>query len=162
MRFDRFTERAQDAATRAYEIVRRYGHTQVDTEHVFLALLEQQDGAVPQILVALNIEGATDFVLDVGDQRVLNRPNAAIGDLGVSPGIMSILGIDGDTNDLDAALLKLLKAVVKGNQFGWADKGKVERIEKDNRGLPLDIAAQVEVFDDLTIAQHGGCGEIRG
>ena len=102
-----------------------------------------------------------DLMLDVGDQRVLNRPNAAIGDLGVSPGIMSKLGIDGDTNDLDAALLKLLKAVVKGNQFGWADKGKVERIEKDNRGLPLDTAAQVEVIDDLTIASHGGCGEIR-
>jgi ATP-dependent Clp protease ATP-binding subunit ClpA len=38
MRFDRFTERAQDAAARAYEIVQRYQHTQVDTEHIFLAL----------------------------------------------------------------------------------------------------------------------------
>ena len=58
MRFDRFTERAQDAAARAYEIVQRYGHSQVDTEHVFLALLEQQDGAVPQILTALNADTA--------------------------------------------------------------------------------------------------------
>ncbi len=58
MRFDRFTERAQDAAARAYEIVQRYGHSQVDTEHVFLALLEQQDGAVPQILAALNTDVA--------------------------------------------------------------------------------------------------------
>ena len=58
MRFDRFTERAQDAAARAYEIVQRYGHSQVDTEHVFLALLEQQDGAVPQILAALNTDTA--------------------------------------------------------------------------------------------------------
>ena len=33
MRFDRFTERAQDAAARAYEILQRYGHNQVDTEH---------------------------------------------------------------------------------------------------------------------------------
>ncbi len=58
MRFDRFTERAQDAAARAYEIVQRYGHSQVDTEHVFLALLEQQDGAVPQILAHLNADTA--------------------------------------------------------------------------------------------------------
>ncbi len=50
MRFDRFTERAQDAAARAYKIVQSYGHTQVDTEHIFLALLEQNDGAVPRIL----------------------------------------------------------------------------------------------------------------
>ena len=58
MRFDRFTERAQAAAARAYEIVQRYGHSQVDTEHVFLALLEQQDGAVPQILAHLNADTA--------------------------------------------------------------------------------------------------------
>ena len=37
MRFERFTERAQDAAARAYEILQRYGHTQVDTEHILLA-----------------------------------------------------------------------------------------------------------------------------
>ena len=40
MRFDRFTERAQDAAMRAYEILQRYQHSQADTEHLFLALLE--------------------------------------------------------------------------------------------------------------------------
>ncbi|MCP4423148.1 MAG: AAA domain-containing protein [Chloroflexi bacterium] len=56
MRFDRFTERAQDAAARAYEIVQRYKHTQVDTEHLFLALLEQNDGAVPQLLNELNVD----------------------------------------------------------------------------------------------------------
>ncbi|MDX1662713.1 MAG: AAA family ATPase [Candidatus Promineifilaceae bacterium] len=56
MRFDRFTERAQDAAARAYEIVQRYGHTQVDTEHFFLALLEQNDGVVPQLLERLNVD----------------------------------------------------------------------------------------------------------
>ena len=34
MRFDRFTEKAQEAAMRAYEILQRYKHTQVDTEHI--------------------------------------------------------------------------------------------------------------------------------
>jgi ATP-dependent Clp protease ATP-binding subunit ClpC len=56
MRFDRFTERAQDAAARAYDIVQRYGHTQVDTEHMFLALLEQRDGVVSQILDNLSVD----------------------------------------------------------------------------------------------------------
>ena len=53
MRFDRFTEKAQEAAMRAYEILQRYKHTQVDTEHVFLALLQQDGGAVPQIMKQL-------------------------------------------------------------------------------------------------------------
>jgi ATP-dependent Clp protease ATP-binding subunit ClpC len=56
MRFDRFTERAQDAANRSIEILQRYGHNQVDTEHLLLALLEQPDGVVPQILEKLNAD----------------------------------------------------------------------------------------------------------
>ena len=56
MRFDRFTERAQDAAARAYEILQRYGHNQIDTEHILLALLEQPDGLVPQILEKTNVD----------------------------------------------------------------------------------------------------------
>ncbi len=56
MRFDRFTERAQDAATRAYEILQRYGHNQVDTEHIMLALLEQPDGVVPQLLERMSAD----------------------------------------------------------------------------------------------------------
>ncbi len=50
MRFDRFTERAQDAAMRAYEVLQRYGHTQVDTEHLLMALIEQPEGVIPEIL----------------------------------------------------------------------------------------------------------------
>jgi len=50
MRFDRFTERAQDVAMRAYEVLQRFGHSQVDTEHVFLAMLEQPDGVSSQII----------------------------------------------------------------------------------------------------------------
>jgi ATP-dependent Clp protease ATP-binding subunit ClpC len=54
MRFDRFTERAQEAAQRAAEIMQQYGHTQIDTEHILLALIEQPDGVIPQILENLN------------------------------------------------------------------------------------------------------------
>jgi ATP-dependent Clp protease ATP-binding subunit ClpC len=76
MRFDRFTERAQDAAVRATEILQRYGHNQVDTEHILLALLEQNDGVIPQILERLNV--------DVGvmrarlDEILRQSPKAAI------------------------------------------------------------------------------------
>ncbi len=55
MRFDRFTERAQDAAARAYEILQRYGHNQVDTEHILLALLEQPEGVILTIMERMNI-----------------------------------------------------------------------------------------------------------
>lgn len=56
MRFDRFTERAQEAATRAAEIIQRYGHNQIDAEHILLAMIEQPQGVVSQILEILKVE----------------------------------------------------------------------------------------------------------
>lgn len=56
MRFDRFTERAQEAAQRAAEIIQRYGHNQIDTEHILLALIEQPEGVITQILEILKID----------------------------------------------------------------------------------------------------------
>ncbi|MEZ4674432.1 MAG: Clp protease N-terminal domain-containing protein [Caldilineaceae bacterium] len=60
MRFDRFTEKAQEAM-RAYEILQHYKHTQVDTEHMFLALMQQEDGTIPTILQ--QIEANTDIIV---------------------------------------------------------------------------------------------------
>ncbi|HKJ27590.1 MAG TPA: AAA family ATPase [Anaerolineales bacterium] len=56
MRFDRFTERAQEAAQRAAEIIQRYGHNQIDTEHILLALIEQPDGVISQLLEIMNVD----------------------------------------------------------------------------------------------------------
>jgi ATP-dependent Clp protease ATP-binding subunit ClpC len=55
MNFNRFTERAQEAASRAAEIIQRYGHNQIDTEHILLALIEQPQGVITQILEILKI-----------------------------------------------------------------------------------------------------------
>jgi ATP-dependent Clp protease ATP-binding subunit ClpC len=104
MRFDRFTERAQDAAARAYEIVQRYGHTQVDTEHLFLALLEQQDGAVPQILEQLNVSPSD--IVDRLDQELRSTPKVAVygggvGQVFYTPRIRTVLELaQGEANRL--------------------------------------------------------------
>jgi len=76
MRFDRFTERAQDAAQRAAEIIQRYGHNQIDTEHILLALIEQPQGVITQILEKMNIdiEALTDRI----DQQLRSSPKANI------------------------------------------------------------------------------------
>ncbi len=76
MRFDRFTERAQDAAARAYELVQRYNHTQVDTEHLLLALLDQADGMVAQILAQLNADMAA--IQERVDQELRRTPKVAV------------------------------------------------------------------------------------
>jgi ATP-dependent Clp protease ATP-binding subunit ClpC len=76
MRFERFTERAQDAAARAYEILQRYGHNQVDTEHILLALLEQPEGVISQILEKLGVDIAA--MRSRLDEILRASPKAAI------------------------------------------------------------------------------------
>jgi ATP-dependent Clp protease ATP-binding subunit ClpC len=76
MRFDRFTERAQDAAARAYEILQRYGHNQIDTEHILLALLEQPEGVIPQMLEKMSVD--QDSVRYKLDEMLKASPKAAI------------------------------------------------------------------------------------
>jgi ATP-dependent Clp protease ATP-binding subunit ClpC len=76
MRLDRFTERAQDAAQRAVEIMARYGHTQVDVEHILVALLEQPEGVIPQILERLGVD--VDQVQQRLDDVLRASPKAGI------------------------------------------------------------------------------------
>ncbi|MFP4345330.1 MAG: ATP-dependent Clp protease ATP-binding subunit [Anaerolineales bacterium] len=56
MRFDRFTERAQQAAQQAVELMTRYGHSQVDVEHLLLALIQQPEGTVSELLRDMGAE----------------------------------------------------------------------------------------------------------
>lgn len=56
MRFERFTERAQDAFARAHEIIQRYRHSQLDAEHLLLALIEQTGGAVQTIFEKIHVD----------------------------------------------------------------------------------------------------------
>lgn len=76
MRFDRFTERAQDAAQRAAEIIQRYGHNQIDTEHILLALIEQPQGVITQILEKLNVD--IDSLTELIDNQLRGTPKANI------------------------------------------------------------------------------------
>src|SRR5919202_845127 len=57
MRFDKFTERAQDAIARAQDIMMRYKHSQLDVEHMLLALIEQPEGVITQVLNILQVDG---------------------------------------------------------------------------------------------------------
>src|ERR1700678_897811 len=50
MDFNRFTEKLQEAVRAAQAIAVQHGNQQIDTEHLLLALLEQQGGLAPSIL----------------------------------------------------------------------------------------------------------------
>ncbi|PIZ26303.1 MAG: Clp protease, partial [Chloroflexi bacterium CG_4_10_14_0_8_um_filter_57_5] len=97
MRFDRFTERAQEAAQRGAEIIQRYGHNQIDTEHILLALIEQPGGVIPQILQNLNIN--TNQLSERLDQTLRMSPKANIfggggaGQIFITPRVKRIIDL---------------------------------------------------------------------
>jgi ATP-dependent Clp protease ATP-binding subunit ClpC len=105
MRFDRFTERAQDAAQRAAEIIQRYGHNQIDTEHILLALIEQPQGVITQILehLKVDIEALTDRI----DQQLRASPKANIygggaGQIFITPRVKRVVDMaNEEANRLD-------------------------------------------------------------
>jgi ATP-dependent Clp protease ATP-binding subunit ClpC len=103
---ERFTERAQDAAQRAIQIMSRYGHTQMDTEHILLALLEQPDGVVSHLLETMGAD--VDLIAKRMDE-VLQKSNkvgvygrGSLGQIFITPRVKQILDLaNGEANRLD-------------------------------------------------------------
>jgi ATP-dependent Clp protease ATP-binding subunit ClpC len=96
MRFDRFTERAQEAAQRAAEIIQRYGHNQIDTEHILLALIEQPQGVIPQILEFLKVDANAlterlDYILRTSPKA--NIFGGGAGQIFITPRVKRIIDL---------------------------------------------------------------------
>jgi ATP-dependent Clp protease ATP-binding subunit ClpC len=95
LRIDRFTERAQDAAQRALEVMARYGHTEIDTEHLLVALLEQPEGVIPKVLKQLDVDvdqmqQRLDGILKAFAKQSM-RGRGGIGQVFITPRVKRVL-----------------------------------------------------------------------
>jgi len=102
MRFDRFTERAQDAIARSQEILMRYQHSQLDIEHILLALLEQQDGSVVEVLTTVGVDvdmmkRRLDDVLSAAPKSYVTGGGMA--QIYVTPRVQHLAGLAGQEAD---------------------------------------------------------------
>jgi hypothetical protein len=52
---NRFTEKSIEAINASQNLAERNGNSQVEPEHLLLALIEQSDGVVPQVLSKMNV-----------------------------------------------------------------------------------------------------------
>ena len=70
LRPDEFTEQAQEILAHSQQIVRRYKHSQWDSEHVLMALLEQEKGVPAEILseLGISVQGVHDRLDRLLDQ----------------------------------------------------------------------------------------------
>ena len=86
IRFDRFTQSAQEVAQRAAEIIQRYSHNQIDTEHLLLALIEQPQGGISELLEFLKVDA--NVLFEELDTILRTSPKGDIVDIG--PGQIAI------------------------------------------------------------------------
>src|ERR1700733_13155097 len=102
---NRWTLKTQEAVHDAQTKGVRYGHTEVDTLHLLLALLEQYDGLVPRLLARADVDtgalrAATESALERRPR--VSGPGAAGGQLGVTRALGQLL----DAAEQEAERLK--------------------------------------------------------
>lgn len=72
MRLERFTEKAQEAFQEAQSIMSEMHHTQLDVEHIFLALLRQRDGLASKTFAKLLVD--TDQIIQRVEYELEKSP----------------------------------------------------------------------------------------
>jgi ATP-dependent Clp protease ATP-binding subunit ClpB len=88
MRLDKFTQRGQEAIVASQELAQTYNHSQIEPEHLLLALLQQADGVVPEILQQVGANPPA--VLAQIEADLARRPKAYGSN--VQPGVSGPLG----------------------------------------------------------------------
>src|SRR3954470_2691923 len=84
---NKLTQKTQEGLHDAQTKAMRYGHTEVDVEHLLLALLEQPDGLIPRLLERLdaNVQSVRESLERQLETRPrVSGPGAAPGEVRVS------------------------------------------------------------------------------
>jgi ATP-dependent Clp protease ATP-binding subunit ClpB len=75
MDLNRLTQKSQQAVQEAQSKALRYGHVEIDGEHLLLALLEQQDGLLPRLLARMEVPLAS--LKSALEQALERRPRVS-------------------------------------------------------------------------------------
>ncbi|MEW5818374.1 MAG: Clp protease N-terminal domain-containing protein, partial [Spirochaetota bacterium] len=139
MRFDKLTLKAQEALQDADSLVNKYNHSTLDTEHLLLAMLKQQEGVIPPLMDKLGVR-RQEVVSEI--EQLINRKPKILGDsaqVHLSPEVGALL----NQAETEAAGLKdeyvstehLFLAILDG-------KSKVAEVLK-SRGVTRDRVLKV-------------------
>src|SRR4051795_10564007 len=154
---NRLTEKTQEALHDAQTKALRYGHTEVDVEHLLLALLDQSEGLIPRLLMRAEVD--VDALRAALERHLEGRPRmtgpgAAPGQVYVSRPLSQVL----DAAEQEAERLKdeyvsvehvLLAMIASGAQTA---AGRILRERGVTRERFLDVLTQVRGSQRVTSA----------
>ncbi|MBW0294189.1 MULTISPECIES: ATP-dependent chaperone ClpB [Rhodococcus] len=99
------TEKSREALQEAQNVATRMGHTEVDGEHLLLALVDQQDGLVPRLLeqAGANVEALrSDLDRELSRRPKVSGPGATPGQVMITQRLAKLL----DAAEREAKRLK--------------------------------------------------------
>ncbi len=152
---NRLTEKTQEALHDAQTKALRYGHTEVDVEHLLLALLDQPEGLIPRLLMRAEVD--SDSLHSAVERYLEGRPRvsgsgAAPGQVYVSRALSQVL----DAAEQEAERLKdeyvsvehvVLAMLATGTDTG---AGRLLREHGVTRERFLDVLTQVRGSQRVT------------
>ncbi|MGH2541743.1 MAG: Clp protease N-terminal domain-containing protein, partial [Ardenticatenaceae bacterium] len=155
MRFDRFTQRAQEAIARSQEILIRYQHSQMDLEHILLALLEQPEGAVQDVfeLLGTDLEGMkrrVDQILQAQPKVRGGGPQGMPTQIYVTPAVQHLAVLVGQEAD------RLNDEYISTEHLLLGIVGMTEQIRSPLTRLFADLSVtKQDVFDAIEEIRGG-------
>jgi ATP-dependent Clp protease ATP-binding subunit ClpB len=101
MNINKYTEKAREAVAAALELARQHNNPQVEPEHVLVALVEQREGIIPELLRKMSIDPA-QFARAVRE-LIASLPSAYGGS---EPGLSPRLNKVANAAEAEAARMK--------------------------------------------------------
>ncbi|MEU3476503.1 ATP-dependent chaperone ClpB [Rhodococcus sp. NPDC006774] len=122
MDISNLTEKSREALQEAQSLATRMGHTEVDGEHLLLALVGQQDGLVPRLLEQAGAEVdalQSDLERELSRRPKVSGPGAGTGQVAITRRLSVLL----DAADREAKRLKDSYVSVEHLLMGLAEEG---------------------------------------
>src|SRR5216117_594178 len=93
MNINKYTEKAREAVAAAIELARAHNNPQLEPEHLLVALIEQKDGIIPDLIRKMNADPAH---LGRAARELLSRIPSAYGgsEPGLSPRLSKVTTTD--------------------------------------------------------------------
>src|SRR3989441_8646032 len=101
MNINKYTEKAREAVAAAIELARQSNNPQLEPEHLLVALVEQREGIVPELLRKMNVDPA---IVARGARELLKKLPQAYG--GAEPSLSPRLKLVTDQAQAEADRLK--------------------------------------------------------
>jgi ATP-dependent Clp protease ATP-binding subunit ClpB len=122
MDISNLTEKSREALQEAQSLATRMGHTEVDGEHLLLALVGQQDGLVPRLLEQAGAEVdalQSDLERELSRRPKVSGPGAGTGHVTITRRLSALL----DAAEREAKRLKDSYVSVEHLLMGLAEEG---------------------------------------